>query len=96
MKGIYICEILFGGTMLICICFLLGFSYGISQLKSPSRQLTKTSYTDLQNTARSILVVTPDTVDGTLLLQQIEDFCGQLDRFVEEEKQHKTDLQEQV
>lgn len=75
---------------------IFNLSYGISQLKSPSREHTKTTYTDLQNTARSILVATPDTVDGTVLLQQIEDFCGQLDRFVEEEKQHKNDLQEQV
>lgn len=41
---------------------------------------------------------TPNTadIDGGVLLQQIEDFCGKLDRFVEEEKQNKNDLQEQV
>lgn len=79
------------------LCTIISYyRFGISQLKSPSRQLTKTTYSDLQNTARSILSVTSDTVDGTLLLQQIEDFCSQLDRFVDEEKRHKNDLQEQV
>lgn len=57
---------------------------------------TKTSYSDLQNTARSILNGGSATEDGTVLLQQIEDFCSKLDRFVEEEKQCKSDLQEQV
>lgn len=71
-------------------------------MKSPSRNVSmaKTTYSDLQNTARSILNSgggsTSTTEDGTILLQQIEDFCTKLDRFVEEEKANKKDLQEQV
>lgn len=77
--------------------------YGISQLKSPSRQpgrSGKTTYSELQNTARSILNGAPNSSgtnkDGTVLLQQIEDFCSKLDRFVEEEERGRCDLQEQV
>lgn len=60
--------------------------------------MSKSSYTELQNTARNILNLTPNAsnVDGTALLQQIENFCGKLDKFVEEEKTIKSDLQKQV
>lgn len=59
--------------------------------------MVKTSYSDLQNTARRILNSgSSASEDGTILLQQIEDFCTKLDRFVEEEKVNKNDLQEQV
>lgn len=34
--------------------------------------------------------------DGSALTQQFEDFVAELDRFVEEEKKNKNDLQEQV
>lgn len=75
-------------------------SYGISQLQSPSRHVntSQTSYGDLQNVAKNILNSAPNSVagDGSVILQQIEDFCAKLDKFVEEEKNVKDDLQEQV
>lgn len=69
-------------------------------MQSPSRQInvSQTSYSDLQNTARNILNSAPNSssADGSVILQQVEDFCAKLDKFVEEEKSVKDDLQEQV
>ncbi|KAJ6602135.1 hypothetical protein Bhyg_17271, partial [Pseudolycoriella hygida] len=73
--------------------------FGISQLQSPSRQKldNKSSYSILQNMARSLLndVITNSSSDGSVLPQQFEDFVGEMDKFVDEEKKLKKDLEEQ-
>lgn len=75
-------------------------SFGISQLQSPSRQKpdNKSSYSVLQHTARTLLneAISNSSSDGSVLTQQFEDFVAELDRFVDEEKKNKNDLQEQV
>lgn len=80
--------------------FFFSNSFGISQLQSPSRQRAdnKSTYSDLQSNARIILneALSYSSLDGTALLQQFEDFCAELDRFVDDEKKKKLDLQEQV
>lgn len=80
--------------------FPFSFSFGISQLQSPSRQKpdNKSSYSVLQNTARTLLneAITNSSSDGSILPQQFEDFVAEMDRFVDEEKKKKNDLQEQV
>ncbi|KAG4070360.1 hypothetical protein HA402_006502 [Bradysia odoriphaga] len=74
--------------------------FGISQLQSPSRQRpdNKSSYSVLQNAARSLFneAITNSTSDGSALTQQFEDFVSDFDKFVEEEKKKKNDLQEQI
>lgn len=101
MRGEFHSHDRFTRIFIVIIAHLLAASYGISQLKSPTHQSatnesSRTTYTDLQHMAHSILNVTPDRIDGTLLLQQIEDFCGKLDRLVEEEKDERNDLQKRV
>lgn len=75
------------------------FSYGISQLRSPQRQPTNkssTSFTALQERAKQYFNDTTSTENVSQLLQLIEDFCREGDKLIEEEKQVKKDLQEQV
>lgn len=79
----------------------LNFRYGISQLKSPQRQpanLTVTSFSELQDRAKQFFNDTTNTSSEnvTQLLQLIEDFCREGDKLIDEEKQVKKDLQEQV
>lgn len=40
--------------------------------------------------------MTSNASDGSVLPQQFEDFIAELDKFVDEEKKKKKDLQEQV
>lgn len=80
---------------------LFVFRYGISQLKSPQRQPTNpavTSFSELQDRAKQFFHDTTNNSSENLtqLLQLIEDFCREGDKLIEEEKQVKKDLQEQV
>lgn len=78
----------------------ISIRFGISQLQSPARQRpdNKSSYSILQNAARGLFneAITNSTSDGAVLTQQFEDFVADFDKFVEEEKKKKNDLQEQV
>lgn len=79
----------------------MNFRYGISQLKSPQRQPTDpaiTSFSELQDRAKQFFNDTTNnsSENVTQLLQLIEDFCREGDKLIEEEKQVKKDLQEQV
>lgn len=79
-------------------CFIR-FSYGISQLRSPQRQpanKSSTSFTVLQERAKQYFNDTTSSENVSQLLQLIEDFCREGDKLIEEEKQIKRDLQEQV
>lgn len=95
MKGNYYIPI-----MSHILIVLFSISFGISQLQSPLRQKpdNKSSYSVLQNTARTLLneAITNSSPDGSVLPQQFEDFVAELDKFVDEEKTKKNDLQEQV
>lgn len=75
------------------------FSYGISQLRSPQRQPANkgsTSFTALQERAKQYFNDTTTSENVSQLLQLIEDFCREGDKLIEDEKQIKKDLQEQV
>lgn len=56
------------------------------------------SFSELQDRAKRFFNDAPNTTteNVTQLLQLIEDFCREGDKLVEEEKQIKRDLQEQV
>lgn len=72
-------------------------SYGISQLQSPRREPAAVhSFSALQERARQYFNVTANTENVTNMLQLIEDFCREGDKLIEEEKQIKKDLHEQV
>lgn len=74
-------------------------SYGISQLRSPQRQPANknvTTFSALQERAKQYFNDTGSTENVQQLLQLIEDFCREGDKLIEEEKQIKKDLQEQV
>jgi hypothetical protein len=57
-----------------------------------------TNFMDLQEKARKFLNASPNnTLDNcATLLQLIEDFCRESDKFIEEEKRDKEDLASQV
>lgn len=73
--------------------------YGISQLESPQRKpVMASTFTDLQERAKQFFnVASNDTAENVpQMLQLIEDFCRAGDKLIDEEKQIKKDLQEQV
>lgn len=81
----------------LCIFYL---RYGISQLQSPPREHIEslTVFGELHKRARDVLNNSIDEVgkDPILLINLIEEFCRESDKFVEERKQEKDDLQSQV
>lgn len=79
--------------------FMEGFG---SNILSPRHQATlqrTTSLIDLQERAKNILNTSHNQTSGEntqLLMQLVEDFCREGDRFMEEGKKDKDDLQSQV
>lgn len=68
-------------------------------MRSPQRQaLNKsvTSFSALQERAKQYFNDSNATENVTQMLQLIEDFCREGDKLIEEEKEAKRDLQEQV
>lgn len=75
------------------------FSYGTAP--SPRHQSSNRSFlsiSELQERAKHLLNAPPDvsSENATLLLQLIEDFCREGDKFVEVGKRDKDDLQAEV
>lgn len=84
---------------LICHYVIFKCRYGISQLESPQRKpVMASTFTDLQERAKQFFnVASNDTAENVpQMLQLIEDFCRAGDKLIDEEKQIKKDLQEQV
>lgn len=73
--------------------------YGISQLESPQRKPVMIStFSALQERAKPFFAIAPNNTaeNVTRMLQLIEDFSRAGDKLIDEEKQIKKDLQEQV
>lgn len=68
-------------------------------MRSPQRQPAnkcKTSFSALQERAKQYFNDTNSSENISQMLQLIEDFCREGDKLIEEEKETKKDLQEQV
>lgn len=75
------------------------FRYGISQLRSPQRQSlnkSETSFSALQERAKLYFNDSNATENVSQMLQLLEEFCREGDKLIEEEKDAKKDLEQQV